>query len=189
MNESQDKINYQNLSSPKGKIIYWFAQPPANFKAAGLTKKQWETAAINDMLRKQGFAKARITHQTSGQPELSDCKMTHISISHSKGWFAVYLAQEKIGIDIEVHKSAINDGSSYFVNQNEMAFCKSSKDLHLIWGAKEAFYKKQAGKVQDLKNDVSITEICDRFIKVQYVDEVCLLEYKQIGQVYLVWTT
>ena len=47
-----------------------------------------------------------------------------------------------VGIDIETERPTISAGRSWFVNAFEEENFSTAEELHIIWGAKEAFYKK-----------------------------------------------
>lgn len=63
-------------------------------------------------------------------------------------------------------------------------------NLHLIWSAKEAFYKRHKGEIIDLKNDVSINEICHKSnsLILIYNEIQKRINFKVFQDCVLVWT-
>jgi phosphopantetheinyl transferase len=116
-------------------------------------KRALEKEAINRFLIASGHGENALTYLPSGQPVFTNSEK-HLSISHSDGWFAVYIASEPIGIDIQVPNPRLELGKQYFLNVQEQHLTDLGT-LHAIWGAKEALYKKYGGDIDDLRGEVT----------------------------------
>lgn len=118
----------------------------------------------------------------------------NISISHSKNLLTIYLSKNNlIGIDIEFERNKIIKGLNYFVNEieNQNFSLIDVKTAHIIWGAKEAFFKMKKGLIIDLKNDVTIYEINENENKISliYQEVKYKLGYEILcNEIYLVYT-
>jgi len=142
----------------------------------GETKRSFEKNEVKKAIEQLGF-NAELGYKASGQPYLVNHPDLFISISHSKGWIAVYISETPVGIDIESDNPRILMGTDYFVNDNESQFLGDLKSLHLIWGAKEAFYKWKEGQISDLKNEVTILKIeQNKQIHICYRNTIHLFE-------------
>jgi phosphopantetheinyl transferase len=113
-----------------------------------------------------------LTHHESGAPVLEHKSYKEISISHSQGYFALYLAyEEAVGVDVEEKRIIHRDGFKYFLNENEIKQSWSDSELLSIWCAKEAYYKLKKGELADLRLDATITGVLDGIITVKTVDD------------------
>lgn len=178
-------IVHDSLHLSYGKVCEY-----ATLLENGMQKKQAEKTIVLALFNDMGFANPSISYKTTGQPYLENASETFISISHAEGYFAVAVADHPIGIDIQSFRSRIGKGSSYFINENESQFLENENDLHLIWCAKEAFYKLLEGKIADLRLEVSI-QIIDweqSLIFLEYLGQQFRLEFKQLEGAFLVYT-
>jgi phosphopantetheinyl transferase len=116
-------------------------------------KRAVEKEAIQQLLIALGYGENALTYLSSGQPVFSDSEK-HLSISHSDGWFAVYIASEPVGVDVQVPSQRLEQGKHYFLNEQEKHLTDLDT-LHAIWGAKEALYKKYGGNIVDLRGEVT----------------------------------
>lgn len=116
-------------------------------------KRAVEKEAIQQLLIALGYGEHALTYLSSGQPVFSDSEK-HLSISHSDGWFAVYIASEPVGVDVQVPSQRLEQGKQYFLNEQEKHLTDLDT-LHAIWGAKEALYKKYGGNIVDLPGEVT----------------------------------
>ncbi len=81
-----------------------------------------------------------ISYDDKGAPHLPDYEKVDISISHTRGYVAVALADEgEIGIDIEQIGERVQRIKSRFVREDEQADTITSMLLH--WSAKETAFK------------------------------------------------
>jgi phosphopantetheinyl transferase len=127
-------------------------------------KIEVQRAAVLCVLENQLETHFELTHNSKGAPLLKNTLFHEISISHSKGLFAVYLSTEKkVGVDVELIKTINKRSLNYFLNIVELKRLWSEKELLMIWCAKEAYYKLKKGKVDDLTNEATVTNIsgCD----------------------------
>jgi 4'-phosphopantetheinyl transferase len=156
----------------------------------GFSKKEAEKVLVLGLFNELGYPNARISYRESGQPFLEHFPDKHISISHADGWFAVGVSNLPIGIDIQSIRTRIGKGSSYFINEEEHQFQDNNEQLHLIWCAKEAFYKLLEGNIADLRQEVSIVEINPQTSSIQltYFGKEVVLHFIPLEGAYLVHT-
>ncbi len=130
-------------------------------------KGQFQRDVIRFFLKNELNIESEIAYHKSGAPFLKDSNL-FISISHSGFFFAVQLSVvDCVGVDIQVFKSLISRGYSYFVNeQEEIKHELNELNLHLIWCAKECVYKLKKGKIKNYREDISIVEIESDLITV-----------------------
>lgn len=93
-----------------------------------------------------------ILYHSNGAPYLPDYERLDISISHTKGYVAVAVAEGAgIGIDIEQTGARVERVAPRFVRSDEEAETLTKKLLH--WSAKETAFKAlQRDKVDFLKH-------------------------------------
>lgn len=169
--------------------IYYWKDHTFNVSLRGNKKKCYERTVIEKQLSEILGKKSKITHAKNGAPSLVENTDFFISVSHSKGWFAIYLSPHDAGVDIQIIRNSLMDGRYYFVNENEEKSLTLTKDnLHLIWGAKEAIYKKYKGVFTDLKNDVTILSIEHSNIIGMLNEHTEKCAFLKLDSVYLVWT-
>lgn len=152
----------------------------------GESKRAFEKMEVKNAIEQLGFD-SEIGYKKTGQPYLTNHPEVYISISHSNGWIAVCISDTPVGIDIETVNPLILRGTDYFVNERERKYLENLKHLHLIWGAKEAFYKWKEGQISDLKNEVTICDIsADKTLQVQFESNIYTLNYVQENDITLV---
>lgn len=179
----------QLINNPNS-VLAWFRQEDyMESISRGVNKRLLEKAGIQHLLQELGYDQAEIGYRETGQPYLKETPGSFLSVSHAKGWFAVMVGTEPVGIDIQTHSSRLIQGQDYFRNEREAPFSEDEQALHLIWGAKEAFYKLKEGQIPDLKEEVSITEIGEDQLTIDYQQTVHVFKYRIIEEVYLVFTT
>lgn len=145
----------------------------------GEKKRDLEKNEVRKSLQMLGFDSV-VGYKENGQPYLEKFPDLFVSISHSKGWFAVCVSEQPVGIDIEQENPRILEGASYFVNDREQHFTNDLRALHLVWGAKEAFYKLKEGKIGDLKNEVTLLSIEeDKTLKLEFETTVYDFDFEQ----------
>lgn len=153
---------------------------------SGEKKRELEKNEVIRSLQMLGFD-SMVSYKENGQPYLEKYPTSFLSISHSKGWFAIYIASYPVGIDIEVENPKIIEGTAYFLNEREQQFSDNLSALHLIWGAKEAFYKLKEGTIADLKNEATILSIeQNNVVKVEFESRIYEFEFFQENGVTLV---
>lgn len=145
-----------------GEIHIWYDDKyPSKVKEAGITRRELDRLAVREKLRFLEIG-SRVMHDESGAPSLENEEFLTVSISHFRGWYALLLSNRQAGIDIQPYKKALMAGKDYFVNPREKELEYNDRELYLVWAAKEAFYKLKKGRIADLKNEVTITEIKKR---------------------------
>ena len=73
------------------------------------------------------------------------------------------LKNKPIGIDIESTREIAGPGTSYFLNSSENKQWTNS-ELLSIWGAKESYFKKMKGRVDDLRSEATTLRISNTFV-------------------------
>lgn len=176
-----------HISTDKGRIVVWKSQNSNEIRSK-VRKKELERTEVLFMLKHLGFAIPTLLHKVSGQPFLGGDYLENISISHSNGWFAIYLSNEAVGIDIEIIHPRLLKGKHYFLNEAEMLTFSSKHHLQIIWGAKEALYKKYEGNFEDLRNEVTTESIGNKKINLTCKGQPETLYFQKITSHYLVYT-
>jgi 4'-phosphopantetheinyl transferase len=172
-----------HFNTTLGEIIVSFRT-----KSQELKKRKFEKAEIQKILDLLKIPAEVLCYGPLGNPLLS-LEDKFVSFSHSEGWFAVYLGNTKLGIDIQVFHQRISDGKSYFINQNEQQWA-SDLDLHVVWAAKEAIFKKHGGEMIDLAKEVSISEIDheNQTIKATFNTQIEHLKFELFEKTILAYT-
>nr|WP_314698114.1 4'-phosphopantetheinyl transferase superfamily protein [uncultured Prevotella sp.] len=99
--------------------------------------RQAEKEGVSCLLKEMLGYEPLIQHNTDGKPFLKDY---NISISHTIGYVVVILSREyQVGIDIEYVSERVNRITSRFLRDDELFH--NTRDLLLIWCAKETAYK------------------------------------------------
>ncbi len=130
-------------------------------------KTQFQRNTLQYFLKNEVGIDSQIAHYDSGAPYLVHSKK-HISISHSGNLFALQISsKDAVGVDVQLFKTGLSRGYSYFVNEQEEKLHElSNLNLHLIWCAKESIYKFKKGEVKLYREDISVVEIKDDFLRV-----------------------
>ena len=189
---SQISLSFEHrIVFEKGTILIWKLsdfQQQIGFQGS---KKELERQTILKMLHKLGHYTDSLHYKSNGQPQITIDSTLFLSISHSEGWFAIFVANVPVGIDIQEQRKSIIRGKAYFVNKRDLLLEQSLQNLHLIWGAKEAFYKKQEGQINDLREEVSLGKIDlgNKTLEVEFQKSVEELSFLQFESAYLVWTS
>ncbi len=172
-----------------GEIHLWKVENYSTRIAAGEKKRSIERAEVRLKLNALGYIN-ELLYKETGQPYLKDLKNSFLSISHSNGVIAIYIASETVGIDVEHERKSMFEGRNYFVNQEEEQMELTSESLQLIWGAKEAFYKKLEGQIADLKNDVTLVsyDLSTKRVELRYQSELLQLNFLIIDEIYLIFS-
>ena len=157
--------------------------------SSGIPKKTLEQEGILRLLQEMNLSEWTLAHRANGAPYFENNPYLHLSISHSNGWVALIVDEKPVGIDIQTFSKNIKAGQDYFRNAREAAFAEDETALHLIWGAKEAFYKMKQGQIPDLKEEVSIFQIDHDSINLEYADLKHTLHYILLpDRVFLVYS-
>lgn len=188
MEANLSPLFYEEIVTEKGRIVVWRSADDLSKRTHSLKKREIERQEVVQMINTLGYTIADLKYKETGQPILSHDSKEFISLSHSNGWYAIYLATEPVGIDIEVERATIAEGKDWFINPVELPKHKSRRALHLVWGAKEAYYKKQEGQIADLRKDVSVEHIEVDTLILEHAGKEEQLFYRQIENTYVVWT-
>lgn len=158
-------------------IIFLFRLHNYHEYLSKLEKSDVQRAAVLSILEDKLENDFELTHNSKGAPILQNLLYHEISISHSKGLFAIYLsAKKKVGVDVELIRSINKRSLNYFLNIVERKRLWSEKELLIIWCAKEAYFKLKKGEVDDLTNEVTVTKISDSDITIETSGNVVKLK-------------
>lgn len=176
---SNNQLSYFEIFHQKdGFILIWKKETPKTFQ-----KREFEKIEVLNAIKHLGYLEDEFYYENK-KPKLPN---NYISISHSEGWFAIYVSSTPVGIDIEPLKNKISRVKSYFMNSSEIKQYCCLNEIQLIWCAKEAFYKLMEGQITDYQKDITITKISSLYIIIQFANKTTKLEYKKIGNTYVVW--
>lgn len=183
-------MDQQTIQCGNGQLHLWSLPDYQAQLDAGISKREVEQKAIRSKLIELGIEQP-LTYLESGQPVFAGNEGLFISISHSGPVMAVYLSDHPVGVDVEFQRSGITKGSHYFVNQEEEKETQALEDFHLIWGAKEAIFKEQAGAIEDLKNEVTILvgSRSDSALQGRFKNQKKDLFYYIFDTLYVVYTS
>ena len=176
------------INNPNSTVGYFRQDDYDQMIARGMNKRAVEKGGIQKLLQKLGYGNLEIGYKQTGQPYFKQKPELFLSVSHAKGWFAVIVGSKAVGVDIQTFSSRLNQGQDYFRNEHELAFAEDDRALHLIWGAKEAFYKLMEGQIPDLKEEVKLTSILDETLILEFESGKYDLGYKILEEAFLVFT-
>lgn len=178
------------VDTPDSKLVVWKDNTYFEKLEKGLKKRDVEKKAIKEMLNSIDKDLV-LKNKSNGAPYILHSSYSHISISHYGGYYTIYLSNTPVGVDIQIFKDSLKKGKHYFVNETEESDIELTKtNLHLIWTAKEAFYKMHSGEIPDLKNEVSIKKIdeSEKNITLNYAHTDFLLNYLIFKNHLVTWT-
>ncbi len=98
--------------------------------------------SIRHLLREAGYTDNDLYYSKNGKPFLRDGR--HISITHSFTFTAIVISDSLTGIDIEKQRDKIQRIAIKFIgyeNQYLESIEEPTRELTVIWGAKESMYK------------------------------------------------
>lgn len=176
------------IKNPNSTVAYFRQDDYDLMITAGINKRDLEKGGIQKLLQKLGYEGLEIAYRQTGQPYFTQKRELFFSVSHAKGWFAVIVGSEPVGIDIQTVSKRLKQGQDYFRNERELEFSEDDRALHLIWGAKEAFYKLKEGQIPDLKEEVSLKSIQEESLILEFESEKHDLGYKILDEAFLVFT-
>lgn len=102
--------------------------------------RQIEWVAVRVLLCRMLERQVSIYYDEDGAPYLPNCEGLDISISHTRGYVAVALAEEgDVGIDVEQITNRVERVKERFIGSDEEADTVISLLLH--WSAKETAFK------------------------------------------------
>lgn len=88
----------------------------------------------------------KFTVNEYGKPFLINCPGVHHNISHSGHYVACVVADEAVGIDIEIIKSADMKIAERFFARNEIEYINSGEQtrrFYEVWTKKESYIKRE----------------------------------------------
>ena len=111
-----------------------------------MTPRQRESHAVGQLLKAMTADEGlSIGHEDSGKPFLQDASLSRvhsmeISVSHTRGYAALLLSEQKaVGVDIEYISDRVERISSRFIHPEEHT--EGTLQKLLLWSAKETVYK------------------------------------------------
>jgi phosphopantetheinyl transferase len=111
------------------------------------------------ILLKKLKSDAELSYLSNGKPVLSNGQF--ISITHSRYFVAIAVADKPIGIDLDFVQSKLKRVASKFIHQSEYSWVDFD-DLHqllYVWTAKESIYKLIGQSGLSFRNDIEVYEI------------------------------
>ncbi|MDR0801449.1 hypothetical protein [Fluviicola sp.] len=177
------------INNPDSVVAYFRQENYEILLKNGANKRDLEKKGTRRLLDALGYENLKIAHKPSGQPYVEKKPDLHLSVSHSCGWFAVMVGLVPVGIDIQVYSERLQAGQDYFRNERESAFSEDEQALHLIWCAKEAFYKLKTDEIADLKEDVSMLRIAESMLWIDFEGAGYFMNYKLLEGAFLVFVS
>lgn len=114
--------------------------------------------SVRMLLQSAGYSDHDLYYDEFGKPHLSDGR--HISITHSFGFSAIIISNQKTGIDIEMQREKISLIADKFVDTEFDFLEREASDyirkLTIIWGVKEAIFKIQNEVGISFKDHISV---------------------------------
>lgn len=127
-----------------------------------------------------------------GKPHLKGVEL-EISISHTDGYAAVLLGEEKLGVDVQHYKPNVMKVRDRFLDDRELLLAQDIETTTLFWAAKEAVYKFNAQPGLDFKDPITIDSIEPEVLPSNFIYEGIQtdlqLGWKKLDGAMLVWTT
>ena len=176
------------INNPNSTVAYFKQEDYEKLLKDGINKRAVEKRGVQMLLEKLGYGGLEVQYRETGQPYLKQKPGLFLSISHAKGWYAITIGTEPVGIDIELASSRLKQGQDYFRNVRELPFSEDETALQLMWGAKEAFYKLKEGKIADLKEEVTLVKILEEKLIIEFESDKYELGFRVFGDVFLVFT-
>lgn len=137
--------------------------------------RQIEWVAVRVLLCRMLQRQVPISYDEDGAPSLPDCEGLDISISHTKGYVAVALAEHGyVGIDVEQISKRVEHVKERFIGADEQASTIVSQLLH--WSAKETAFKMLHRRKLNFLEDLHVRPFAEERegqfqIKETYTDE------------------
>lgn len=86
-------------------------------------------------------AKQQLTANPYGRPELEGREDLWFSLSHSGPWIVCAVAEQPVGVDVELPRDGYAAIARRFFSPEETAQLRDETDFLRVWTAKEAFLK------------------------------------------------
>jgi len=121
-------------------------------------KKEW--LAVRVLLKELLSEEQEVAYHSDGRPFLPGRPDCSISISHTKGYVAVYCEEgKKTGVDIEYRSDRIRKIKHKFLSEEELAWINPNQEIaHLLicWCAKETLFKLMYAEEVDFRQDLHL---------------------------------
>jgi 4'-phosphopantetheinyl transferase len=176
------------INNPNSTVAYFKQEDYEKLLKNGINKRAVEKGGVRVLLEKLGYEGLEIQYKETGQPCFRNNPELFLSISHAKGWYAVSVGTEPVGVDIEPFSSRLKQGQDYFRNERELSFSENETALQLMWGVKEAFYKWKEGQIADLKEEVTLVRILEEKLVIEFESDEYQLGFRVFEDVFLVFT-
>lgn len=150
---------FSEIENEHGRILVWklsekwedllpqitlTATDQLRFDTLRFDKRKTEFLATRILINKELGPHTIIHYSPKGKPLLQNNKQ-HISISHSANFACIFIAEKKIGVDIEVVNRDINRITKRYLHSDEIKHITGLSDPQLgkiaYWSAKEAIFK------------------------------------------------
>lgn len=137
--------------------------------------RQIEWVAVRVLLCRMLQRQVPINYDEDGAPSLPDCEGLDISISHTKDYVAVALAEHGyVGIDVEQVSNRVEHVKERFIGAGEQATTIVSQLLH--WSAKETAFKMLHRRKLNFLEDLHVKPFAEQRegefqIQETYTDE------------------
>jgi 4'-phosphopantetheinyl transferase len=176
------------INNPNSTVAYFKQEEYEKMLVTGINKRALEKGGVQALMRELGYPDLEIGYKETGQPYLKQKPEVFLSVSHAKGWYAVSIGPKPVGVDIQTSSSRLKQGQDYFRNERELPFSENEEALHLIWGAKEAFYKWKEGQIPDLKEEVTLVKILEDRLILEFESNPYELGFRIFEDCFLVFT-
>ncbi|OFZ16490.1 MAG: hypothetical protein A3D92_17450 [Bacteroidetes bacterium RIFCSPHIGHO2_02_FULL_44_7] len=170
--------------------IYYLNEPLTGFrlvvfqdetpeKQRALRREHEKATTLNAISELLSGETVELEYAPGGAPLLKSHPELHLSISHSKDWYAIALSNRvPVGVDVQEMKAeGLASGLAYFMASEEQDKEWTDQGLYLIWCAKEVWYKWKRGEVESYKEDLLIKEIANGQIHGQICGEFLTCAY------------
>lgn len=176
------------INNPNSTVAYFKQEEYEKMLVTGINKRALEKGGVQTLMQELGCSDLEIGYKETGQPYFKQKPEVFLSVSHAKGWYAVSIGPKPVGVDIQTRSSRLKQGQDYFRNERELPFSENEEALHLIWGAKEAFYKWKEGLIPDLKEEVTLVKISEDRLVLEFESDQYELGFRIFEDVFLVFT-
>lgn len=119
--------------------------------------RRCEVLAWRTIVRRELGQEVNIFYDEYGAPKVNNPD-THISVSHSREFVAVVIADAPCAIDIESAERNFRKISSRYLSEYEQALAEQYDIFAEMWSAKEALYKYHSKGELDLVQHIVITD-------------------------------
>lgn len=159
------------------RLVLFKDETPENLRA--LRREHEKATVLNCISTLLSGERVELDYTASGAPLLKSHPELHLSISHSKDWYAIALSDRvPVGVDVQEMKTeGLASGLAYFMAAAELDKEWTDRSLYLIWCAKEVWYKWKRGDVESYKEDLLIKEIANGQIHGQVCGDFLTCAY------------